>query len=230
MSLNSNEIFQNNLGVMTREELDNIQNKTMMIVGLGGLGGHVADTLVRLGVKQLMLVDYDVFETSNLNRQLYSTVKNIGEYKVNVIKDNLLKINPDCLIHVSIERIEDLVMDNVSHIDLIIDAVDTPQTKIHIADLANNLNIPLLHGACAGWYGQIGIILPGCSLIEDTYGQKEFGLEKELLNPSFTPAAIAALMVSELVKYIIQKKNTTVNQLRLIDLLDDIIIGTGEES
>ena len=224
----NSESFQNNLGVMTTEELMNVQSKSMMIVGLGGLGGHVADILVRLGVKHLMLVDFDVFESSNLNRQLYSNRDNIGDYKVNVLKANLRKINPECMIHVSIERIEDLVEDNLKHIDIIIDAVDSPQTKVHIAELANRLNVPLLHGACAGWYGQMGIILPGCTLVHDMYGKKEVGLEKELLNPSFTPAAIAALMVAELVKFILKKERSTINQLRLIDLLKDEMIGTGE--
>jgi tRNA A37 threonylcarbamoyladenosine dehydratase len=77
------EQYWNNLGIMSSMELDAIQNKKIMIVGLGGLGGHVADSLVRLGVSRIMLVDFDVFEVSNLNRQLYSTHENIGEYKVN---------------------------------------------------------------------------------------------------------------------------------------------------
>lgn len=228
MSIQNIEQYENNLGIMTSKELEMIQDKKIMIVGLGGLGGHVADSLVRLGVTKLMLVDFDVFEMSNLNRQLYATHQNIGEFKVNVLKEQLLKINPECHIHVSIEKIEDLLIENLRDIDYIIDAVDSPQTKVHIADLANNLQVPLLHGACAGWYGQVGIIHPGCTLVHDVYQNKEKGLEKDLLNPSFAPAAIAAIMVAEFVKHILKKPSATINQLRLIDLLNDEFIGTGE--
>ena len=228
MSIQNIEQYKNNLGIMTSKELETIQDQKIMIVGLGGLGGHIADNLVRLGVKRLMLVDFDVFEESNLNRQLYSAHNNLGEYKVDVLKEELHKINPECSIHVSIEKIEDLLIENLRDIDYVIDAVDSPQTKVHIAELANNLKVPLLHGACAGWYGQVGMILPGCTLIQDIYQDKDQGLEKDLLNPSFTPAAIAAIMVSELVKYITKKPTSTINQLRLIDLLNDEFIGTGE--
>ena len=94
-----------------------------MIVGLGGLGGHLADNLVRLGVSKLMLVDFDVFEVSNLNRQLYSTQHNIGDYKVHVLREQLQKINQDCLIEVSIEKIEDLLIENLR------DALKSPIKK-----------------------------------------------------------------------------------------------------
>jgi len=228
MSIKNIEQYENNLGIMTSKELETIQQKKIMIVGLGGLGGHLADNLVRLGVSKLMLVDFDVFEVSNLNRQLYSTQHNIGDYKVHVLREQLQKINQDCLIEVSIEKIEDLLIENLRDIDYIVDAVDSPQTKIHIAELANKLKIPLVHGACAGWYGQVGIILPGCTLIKDVYQNQKHGIEMELLNPSFTPAAIAAIMVSEFVKYLNQKKSATINQLRLIDLLNAEFIGTGD--
>jgi len=183
MNIKNIELHKNNLGIMTSDELSTIQDKKIMIVGLGGLGGHVADNLVRLGLKELVLVDFDVFEISNLNRQLYSTHSNLGEYKVNVLRDKLHKINPECSIYVSIEKVEDLLIENLKDIDYIIDAVDSPQTKVHIAELAYKLEIPLLHGACAGWYGQVGIILPGCDLIYDIYQNKEHGLETKLLNP-----------------------------------------------
>jgi len=222
------EQYKNNLGIMTSTELQTIQNKKIMVIGLGGLGGHTADNLVRLGVAKLMLVDFDVFETSNLNRQLYSTQDNLGEYKVHVLREQLHKINQDCLIRVSIEKIEDILIEDLNDVDYIIDAVDSPQTKVYISELANKLQIPLLHGACAGWYGQVGIILPGCTLIKDMYQNELHGIEAELLNPSFTPAAVAAIMVSEFVKYITNKKTATNNQLRLIDLLNDEFIGTGE--
>ena len=228
MSTKNIEQYKNNLGIMTSEELSSIQNKKIMIVGLGGLGGHVADSLVRLGVKELILVDFDVFEVSNLNRQLYSTHNNLGEYKVNVLREQLHNINPDCSIYASIEKVEDLLIENLKDVDYIIDAVDSPQTKVHIADLANKLGVPLLHGACAGWYGQVGVILPGCNLIKEMYQNKEQGLETELLNPSFTPAAVAAIMVSEFVKHVNNKKSATINELQLIDLLNNEFIGTGD--
>lgn len=229
MNLKNNQ-FVNNLGIIDDKEFNKIQSSHVLIVGLGGIGGNFVNNIVRLGIKNITLIDFDKFEISNLNRQLFSNYENIAKYKVNVVRDELLKINPNCNINLLIDKIENVDAEHFKKIDYIVDAVDTPKTKIYISELSNQLNIPLLHGACAGWYGQIGWILPGCNLIAETYKSRISGLEDELLNPSFTPSAIASMMTSEFVKFIIGSNETVINELLLIDLYNNNTIKTGDKN
>jgi len=222
--------FQYNLGILSEKEFVEIQQSHILIVGLGGLGGHFANNIVRLGVKQITLIDFDCFDISNLNRQLFSSHENISKYKVDILHNELLKINPNCTIKTIINKVEDVDKDAFSDIDYIIDTVDSPQTKVYLATLSTTLDIPLLHGACAGWYGQVGWILPGCNLLEETYDGVNPGLERELHNPSFTPNAIASYMTSEFVKYIQESDETIINQLLLIDLFNNTTMKTGTKN
>ncbi len=220
--------FQNNMGIMSKETFAAIQNIKVLLVGLGGLGGNAANSLIRLGLVHLGVVDFDRFEGTNLNRQMFSKVENVGKYKAGIISNELHKINPNCIVEEYVKRIQDMDKAEIKKYDYIIDAVDDPRTKVFIAELGTELNIPVLHGACAGWYGQVGWILPGNKLLEQMYENDEHGIEQELKNPSFTPAAISALMISEFLKYIQDPENATVNQLLLVDLFDNTIIKTGK--
>ena len=223
-----NKQFINNLGILSEADFSAMHDSHVVIVGLGGLGGNFSNNIIRLGIHNITLIDFDKFELSNLNRQLFSNQQNIGKYKVDVISAELKTINPNCNIRTINNRIENINLKDLNHIDYIVDAVDKPKTKIFLSKLCNNLNIPLLHGACAGWYGQVGWITPGCSLLEETYKGEVSGLETSLLNPSFTPSAVAAIMTSEFTKYIQGSKETTINELLLIDLYNNKMIKTGK--
>jgi molybdopterin/thiamine biosynthesis adenylyltransferase len=220
--------FVDNLGVMSKEEYIQIENAKVLIVGLGGLGGNFANNLVRLGVKHLKLVDFDKFEEQNLNRQIFSNTDTIGLFKVKVIKKELQKINSECHIDISTSRIEDINLEMLIEYDYIIDAVDNPKIKIYLAELSEKLNIPLLHGACAGWYGQIGWISPGSKLIHELYGNESAGIEKDLKNPSFMPSAVSAIMTSEFLKMIQNSDEVTINELLLVDIFNNTMIKTGK--
>ncbi|MCF7931345.1 MAG: ThiF family adenylyltransferase, partial [Acholeplasmataceae bacterium] len=105
---NITEQFIENLGIMSEETYNKIINCKIMIVGLGGLGGYLANHLVRLGVNHLTLVDYDRYTLSNLNRQLFSSLETVGKYKAEVIKEHIHKINPQCMIEVALTDIKDI--------------------------------------------------------------------------------------------------------------------------
>lgn len=216
--------FIENFGIMTEKTYNKIINCKIILIGLGGLGGYIANHLVRLGVNNLKLVDYDRYTLSNLNRQLFSSMETVGRYKAEIIKGHLHKINPQCMVEVALSDIKDIQIADMKNFDYIIDAVDNPSTKIYIASLGKKLNIPVLHGACAGWYGQVGWILPNCSLIEDLYGDAKKGIEEQLKNPSFTPAVVASIMASEFVKFIQDINKATVNRILMIDLYNNTII------
>jgi molybdopterin/thiamine biosynthesis adenylyltransferase len=201
----------------------------VLIIGLGGLGGYIVNGLVRLGVHNLTLVDFDSFDESNLNRQLFSKRNNIGHSKVDVTKKEIYLINPKCEVTSINKRIQDIEFEKFGNYDYIIDAVDNIESKIYISKLGTKLNIPVLHGACAGWYGQVGWMLPNCYLISDLYENKQFGMEKELSNPPFAPAFIGAVMVSEFLKMSLNSDTLVYNELILVDLYNNTIINTGRK-
>ena len=211
--------FDQNLGIINQKTFDDIQNKHVLIVGLGGLGGHLAHTLVRFGFLKLTLVDYDTFELSNLNRQLFSTHQNLGQNKVDVIKDELLKINPKVVIQTFSKRIQELDLHVINDVYVIVDATDHIQTKKDLESIASKLNVLLCHGAIGGWYGQFGIIEPHSNIIGKLYGNETQGLEKTLKSPTFTPAIIANLMALEIVKSLAGVPFLK-NQIMQVDLLN----------
>ena len=218
--------FEKNLGILKQEEFKILSTKKVVLIGLGGLGGHLANGLARLGINSLYLVDYDKYSITNLNRQLFSNYENLNKFKAEVVEKELRKINPYCLIYYETQRIQKIDYSIFKNYDFIIDAVDNIETKLYIEEMGKKLNIPILHGACAGFYGQVAWIANGSNLLHDLYKDNKSGLEDELFNPYFTPSVVASVMLSELVKMIKDPKGTVVNHLILIDLYNNVITKT----
>jgi|LGVF01.2.fsa_nt_gb molybdopterin/thiamine biosynthesis adenylyltransferase len=209
-----------NLGIMSKEELLLISKKNVLIIGVGGLGGYVASSLARLGVKEITIVDFDKFDESNINRQLYANTKTLGKSKVEITKQQLIDINPDINITIIDKRYdENIDLSKFDSIDIVFDAVDNIPTKVLIENHCAKLDIPLIHGAIAGWYGQVGIILPNTNILNKIYQHNKSGAEKELKSPTFIPAIIGNLMVSEFIKFYLHKL-PLINKLLFIDVLE----------
>ena len=225
--MNIPERYKMNMGVLSEEDLEILQRIEVVIVGLGGLGGYMVNQLIRLGVINLTLIDFDTFSESNLNRQLFSNRSVIGKYKVDVIYEELKKINPNAAIKCIKKKVQDIK--DISG-DYIIDCVDNIETKVFLSKLSEKHNIPLLHGACGGWYGQVGWMSPECTLIEDLYTGEEKGIEKELLNPPFIVNAVASIMASEFIKMIKKDSSTIIDELLIIDLLNNEVVKSGGKS
>ena len=121
-----------------------ITHHTVMVVGLGGVGGYVVESLARFGIKHLILVDHDVVEESNINRQIAATHSTIGELKVDVLKKRIKDINPDILVTTYPTFYNaDTKTNLLNHdIDFIVDAIDTITFKIDIAKTCLDRNIP----------------------------------------------------------------------------------------
>ena len=218
--------YKMNMGILSENDLVKLQEIKVIIIGLGGLGGYVVNQLVRLGVCQLILIDFDHFSVSNLNRQLFANMDNIGESKVDVIFRELKKINPNISIKIEKKRIQDVK--NLKG-NYMIDCVDNIDTKIYLSKLSNQLDIPLLHGSCGGWYGQVGWISPKCTLIEDLYGKEEKGLEDVLLNPPYVVNVVASYMVSEFTKMVTCRSKTMLDAILFIDLYENTLIKLGDQ-
>lgn len=212
--------YDQNRGVFSLNDMDVFQKKTVMIVGLGGLGGYLANSLVRLGFSDFILVDHDHFTQSNLNRQVFCTEKTVGMKKTDVTKNALLDIHHAVRIDTFDQRIETLDMSMLRKPDVLFDAVDSPNVKCYLEQFAHQLNIPLVHGAIGGWYGQLGILLPNVNRLESLYHLHEQGMENDLKSPTFTPAIIANMMVLEYAKYLTCPKDALVNKILFCDTLN----------
>ncbi|QMS85140.1 HesA/MoeB/ThiF family protein [Candidatus Xianfuyuplasma coldseepsis] len=219
--------FIKNLGILSESQQQSIHKQNIIVVGCGGIGGYVATQLVRLGVSKIILVDFDTFDRTNLNRQLYATKHTIGQLKVDVLANELHNIHPAVTITTYNQSIEDVSPQQLQGATYLVDGVDTPQTKVYLNQLATTLDIPLVHGACAGWYAQVGIIEPGCMLLQEVYQTQTSGIEQTLQNAAFVPALTASYMVSEWLKHLINDTSKTTNQLLLIDCKNNTIDYSG---
>ena len=119
------------LNLLIPDKISSIQNKTVLIIGLGGVGGYALENIVRCGVKKVIIVDNDIIEKSNLNRQIIALNSNIGKYKTEAFKSRIMDINPNCEVKTITSFIDE---DNIDllfedDIDYLIDACDTIKTK-----------------------------------------------------------------------------------------------------
>lgn len=136
--------------IISKDELDKIKNTTVLIIGLGGVGGMALESIVRSGVENLIIVDKDVVDETNLNRQILSLRSNIGISKVMVAKNRIMDINPLCNV-ITIDKFIDKTnyLELFSYnIDYIIDCCDTVSTKILLIEECLKRNIKII--SCMG--------------------------------------------------------------------------------
>ncbi|MGV8146996.1 MAG: HesA/MoeB/ThiF family protein [Alkaliphilus sp.] len=216
------ERYFKNIGTLAKEENESLSSYKVCVIGCGGLGGYIIEMLGRLGIGHITAVDSDVFEESNLNRQLLANTETLSKPKALAAKERMKLVNP--LVEV-ITVCEKFAVDNAERMltghDVIVDAVDNIESRFTLQNATSKLGIPLVHGAIAGWYGQVSTILPGDNTLERIYPSRcKQGLEKEIGNPSFTPAMVASIQVAEVIKVLFGKGSLLRNKLLYIDLLE----------
>ena len=133
------------------EKMQKLHNSTVMIVGVGAVGGYALEAIARSGVGCIIIVDFDVFDETNINRQILALNSTIGQKKIEVAKKRVWDINPECSV-IAIDKFVN--RDNISelfsqHIDFVIDAIDTVSSKcLLLAELVKrNINFISSMGA-----------------------------------------------------------------------------------
>jgi len=124
-------MFEREIKLIGEDNYNKIKSKTVAVIGLGGVGGYSVEALVRSGIENIIIVDYDIVDITNLNRQIISLHNNIGKYKTDVTKERILSINPNCNVNVINKKLdEDNLIELFDYnIDYIIDACDTVKVK-----------------------------------------------------------------------------------------------------
>lgn len=197
-----NPRYERNIPALTEAECGILRGKRVLVVGCGGLGGHLIDMLARIGIGALRVVDGDVFEPSNLNRQLLSEVPLLGVRKAKAAAARITRINPE----VAVEAEDSfLTNENVHRLllacDAVLDGLDNIESRKMLAAACAQAEIPYIYGAVNGWVAQAAISMPGDHLIETLYPEGATLKNKSVL--SFTPALCAAMQVSLCVKLLI---------------------------
>lgn len=213
--------YSKNRELISTTEQEKLANFTVAVVGLGGLGGHISEQLSRLGIGRLILVDADKVDNSNLNRQIFATEKNIGQFKAEAAKARLTNINSSIEYNCHVEYFDETNAEKIlSGVDIVVDAVDNIPSRFLLQKVCKNLKIPFVHGSIGGWYGQVSFIQPGDDTLNLIYPDDNVvGVKNTLGNPAFTPALIASIEVAEVLKYLLNKGELLHNKMLFVDLL-----------
>ena len=216
--------YERNIGAITEAEQEILQNARVCIVGCGGLGGFLVEYLGRLGVGHITAVDGDCFDLSNLNRQVLSEEDSIGHSKALRARERLGRVNPA----VEVTAVEQfLTAENASGIlmghHLALDALDSIPHRLMLQRACRELQIPLIHGAVEGWFGQVTTVFPGDDTLCRLYpGATEETLpEKGASTLSFAPAFIASVQGAEAVKVLLRREPTLRGKVLFADLLQN---------
>ena len=198
------ERYVRNIGPLTEADCACLGEKTVFIAGLGGLGGYIADILLRVGVGHIRAADGDVFEPSNLNRQLLSGTDVIGESKAGAAAKYAARVNPGVSFRAYDEYItEDNVSRLIAGCDAVLDALDNVPSRKLLKAECDRQGIPYIYGAVSGWMAQAALSLPGDSLLDALY-PAELKTENAGVLP-FAPALCAALQGALCVKLLCGK-------------------------
>lgn len=146
-------MFQRTELLIGKENLNKLQHSHVIVFGVGGVGGFAIEALVRSGIGEISIVDFDTVDLTNLNRQIIATQNSTGKLKTSVMKDRLLSINPNVIVHEFPEKFSmensDLFFKDKKY-DYIVDAIDLVTSKLALAEIAKNLSIPIISSMGTG--------------------------------------------------------------------------------
>ena len=210
--------YARNIPALTEADCLSLRQKRVLVVGCGGLGGHIIDQLSRIGVGAIRVVDGDMFDPSNLNRQLLSSVSLLGTSKAKAAAEHISRVNPDTETEaVPVFLTEENAAQLVADCDIVMDALDNIPGRRMLAAACEKAGIPLVYGAISGWVAQAALSLPGDKLVHTLYPEDVVAKDKSVL--AFTPALCASLQASLCVKQLVGRpvKSGTVYYFDLLN-------------
>lgn len=217
------ERYRRNGSTISPAQQRRLLSSCVAVVGCGGLGGYVIEELARLGVGAIRAIDPDVFEEHNLNRQILCATVTLGLPKAQAAARRVVEINPLSEVTVfqtalSASNAQELLRG----VEVAVDGLDSIGGRMALAAACAELEIPLVHGSIAGWYGQVVTQFPGDGVIERLYGnaKEDRGVEVRMGNPAFTPAVVASLESAEACKVLLGAGKALRGRMLFINLLD----------
>lgn len=220
------ERYIRNIGTLTAEEQERLSVSRVCIVGSGGIGGFVFEELLRAGVENITIVDGDTFAENNLNRQLLSDEDSIDEPKILAAEKRAFLINSDARINAIEEFLTEKNADDIiADCDVVIDALDSIDSRKILARACERQKKILIHGGIWGWLAEVAVILPGSRLMEAIYPEdiSDSADQRSIVS---TVAICASLQAAEALKILCGRKSVLENRILYADLEEmDFTIG-----
>lgn len=139
--------------LLGEDKMQRLRKAHVLVVGLGGVGAYAAEMICRAGVGEMTIIDADIVQPSNINRQLPATHATIGRAKAEVLAERFRDINPEVRLHVKAEYLKDDMIPELldgSHFDFIVDAIDTVAPKCYLIYHALQRRLPIISSMGAG--------------------------------------------------------------------------------
>jgi len=212
--------YVKNFNALQVKEQINLLRSKVALVGLGGLGGYILELIARTGVGSILAADGDVYEPSNLNRQLYCRQDKFGQSKALAAKERLGRINSSIDFQVWEKTLQGQNYKGfLRDRDLVVDALGGLKVRRELLQQTDKLNVPLVTGAVAGEMGYVSTIYPGEHGPIDLW-QGQSGAEDTLGCLSYGVCLVASLQSAEAVHILSGRKPSFRNKLAVCDLKD----------
>jgi len=199
---------------------ERLKSAKVFIAGAGGLGSPISIYLAAAGIGRIRLVDCDVVDASNLNRQVLHWEKDVGRRKVDSAIEKLSSLNPYVAPEILCERIDgENVLELTRGFDAIVDAMDNLPTRYLLNKAAIEHRVPFFHGAVRGFEGRAMTVIPGESACLRCMHQREIPSEKFPVI-GIAPGIIGMIQATEVIKYIVGAGRLLTNRILHYDGLD----------
>lgn len=220
--------YLRNIGTIGQAGQIKLLMSCVAVVGVGGLGGIVIELLARHGVGRLVIIDHDRFTETDLNRHPMATEENMGEYKVTTAVHRVNEINS--AVEITAYRAQ-ITTKNARNLirgaQAVVDCLDNLPSRFIAEDACRGSGIPFVHGAVAGFSGQLMTVFPEDGGLSSVYGTRGVlpvrGTEVEIGVPSATATMIAAWQVQEVIKIITGIGKPLRNRLLILDAAEGIV-------
>jgi molybdopterin-synthase adenylyltransferase len=211
------ERYRRQMMLFGEEGQERLKKANIFIAGAGGLGSPASIYLAIAGVGTITIVDMDVVDGTNLNRQILHCERDIGRKKTTSAEEKLQKLNPDSIINAIDVKIDaSNAKKLVGNADGIVDAMDNYQTRYQLNDVAIAKQIPFFHGGIRGFYGQATTIIPGTTPCLKCIFPKPPPRE-EFPAVGVTAGIIGTIQSNEVIKYLIGTGDLLTNRLFIWD-------------
>ena len=211
------QIIIHGFGEKAQEKLS---RASVVILGLGGLGSVVSTYLTAAGIGYIRLIDRDMVEESNLNRQILYDEKDIGRWKAKIAEKKLKSMNSGIEIEGLSEEINDSnIYDLIGDVDLVIDCLDNFETRFIVNKAIVDLDKPMIHGACRGFSGQVTTIIPRKTpCLKCIFRENVYSKDKSIIG--VTAGVIGLIEATEVIKYVTGIGNLLAGSMLVYDARD----------
>lgn len=216
--------YVRNVDILSAAEQLALAESRVAVVGAGGLGGQVILLLARVGVGTLVVVDCDRFDETNLNRQALCVGETLGEPKTKAAVEAVSAINPGVRVIPHQVKIDAGGIEKIlAGCHVVVDGLDNVPDRLLLQEWAGRLEIPMVHGALAGFEGRVMTVFPGDAGVRQLYGEAPVGADAQrpeavLGVPAVTASLIGTFQAMEVLKILLHRGSTFRNVMAHADL------------